>query len=120
MPPMPVLDSCARAQTKPVERCVTQRVRGKMTASSHVGHTLMASDAPLATLPHVNWSNLELLPFGIVILDESGTVLYYNAREEQIAGRRRDDVLGRNFFRDVAPCTQVAEFYGEFGEIMAA
>jgi photoactive yellow protein len=92
---------------------------GKMTASNHVGHALMASDAPLATLPHVNWSNLELLPFGIVILDESGTVLYYNSREEQIAGRRRNDVLGKNFFRDVAPCTQVAEFYGEFVEIMS-
>jgi photoactive yellow protein len=90
-----------------------------MTASSNVGQTLMASDAPLATLPHVNWSNLELLPFGIVILDESGTVLYYNSREEQIAGRRRNEVLGKNFFRDVAPCTQVAEFYGEFGEIMS-
>jgi photoactive yellow protein len=79
----------------------------------------MASDAPLAALPHVNWSNLELLPFGIVILDDTGTVLYYNSREEQIAGRSRTDVLGRNFFRDVAPCTQVTEFYGEFGEIMS-
>lgn len=79
----------------------------------------MSYDPSLATLRHVDWSNLELLPFGIIVVDDSGTVLYYNAREEQIAGRRRADVLGKNFFRDVAPCTQVAQFYGEFTEIVS-
>ena len=79
----------------------------------------MNRDAALATLRHTDWSNLELLPFGIVILDESGTVLYYNAREEQIAGRQRSETLGKNFFRDIAPCTQVREFYGEFEEIIS-
>lgn len=79
----------------------------------------MSNDPSLASLRHIDWSNLELLPFGIIIVDESGTVLYYNAREEQIADRRRADVLGKNFFRDVAPCTQVAQFYGEFTEIMS-
>src|SRR5215213_8222075 len=68
--------------------------------------------------PDVDFATLDLLPYGIIVVDEVGTVLYYNAREEQIAGRRRADVLGRNFFSDVAPCSQVREFYGRFKETM--
>lgn len=68
----------------------------------------------------VDLATLEILPYGIVILDDTGTVLYYNAREEQIARRDRLDVLGRNFFHEVAPCTEVAEFYGRFVEAMSS
>ncbi|MFH4324797.1 PAS domain-containing protein, partial [Acinetobacter baumannii] len=50
--------------------------------------------------------------------DREGKILYYNAREEQIAGRRKENVIGRNFFTEVAPCTQVRDFYGRFQEAM--
>jgi photoactive yellow protein len=70
-------------------------------------------------VPQVDFHTLDLLPYGIIVVDEKGSVLYYNAREEQIAGRRRADVLGRNFFTEVAPCTQVQEFYGHFQETMS-
>jgi two-component system cell cycle sensor histidine kinase/response regulator CckA len=69
-------------------------------------------------LPEIDFATLDLLPYGIIVVDEAGRILYYNAREEQIAGRRREDVLGKNFFREVAPCTQVQEFYGRFEEAM--
>lgn len=68
--------------------------------------------------PEIDFATLDLLPYGIIVVDEAGTVLYYNAREEQIAGRRREDVLGRNFFSEIAPCSQVQEFYGRFKETM--
>jgi photoactive yellow protein len=68
--------------------------------------------------PDVDFATLDLLPYGIIVVDEAGTVLYYNAREEQIAGRRREDVVGRNFFSEVAPCSQVQEFYGRFKEML--
>lgn len=67
----------------------------------------------------VDFSTLDLLPYGIIVVDEKGVILYYNAREEQIAGRRRAGVLGRNFFTEVAPCTQAKEFYGHFQETMS-
>lgn len=69
-------------------------------------------------IPSIDFATLELLPYGIIVLDGSGTVLHYNSREEQIAGRSRNDVLGRNFFTEVAPCTQVQEFHGRFIEAM--
>ncbi|HEX8846925.1 MAG TPA: ATP-binding protein [Pyrinomonadaceae bacterium] len=68
--------------------------------------------------PRIDFATLDLLPYGIIVVDEGGKVLYYNAREEQIANRSRTDVLGKNFFSEVAPCTQVQEFYGQFKETM--
>jgi photoactive yellow protein len=78
-----------------------------------------ARPSPSAPASRVDFATLDLLPDGIVIVDREGVILYYNAREEQIAGRRRGDVLGHNFFTEVAPCTHVAEFYGRFLEIVA-
>ena len=72
----------------------------------------------LQDAPEIDFATLDLLPYGIIVVDEEGRVLYYNAREEEIADRRRENVLGRNFFSQVAPCTQVREFYGRFKETM--
>ncbi|MBL8681820.1 MAG: hypothetical protein JNK05_21815 [Myxococcales bacterium] len=58
--------------------------------------------------------SIEELPFGVVKLDTRGTVLAYNAYESRLARREVSDVLGKNFFRDVAPCTSVKRFYGRF------
>ncbi|HEX8707157.1 MAG TPA: ATP-binding protein [Pyrinomonadaceae bacterium] len=69
-------------------------------------------------LPEMDFATLDLLPYGIVVLDERGVILFYNAREEQLANRSREQVIGRNFFTEVAPCTQVREFYGRFQETM--
>ena len=35
--------------------------------------------------PEIDFATLDLLPYGIIVVDETGTILYYNAREEQIA-----------------------------------
>jgi photoactive yellow protein len=52
--------------------------------------------------------------FGAVQLDGKGTILQYNAAEASITGRNQKDVLGKNFFRDVAPCTSTPAFKGVF------
>jgi photoactive yellow protein len=54
------------------------------------------------------------LPFGAIRLDGSGRVLQYNAYEAKLAGRDPKQVIGRNFFTEVAPCTNVQEFAGRF------
>ncbi|MCK5940690.1 MAG: PAS domain-containing protein, partial [Planctomycetes bacterium] len=51
----------------------------------------------------------DALPVGIVVLDEAARVVLYNQAEEQLAGRRRQDIVGRPFFEEVAPCTNVAD-----------
>lgn len=77
----------------------------------------LASDGMSPDLPF-DLDTLDLLPYGIIVLDEGGSILFYNAREEQISGRRRAEVIGRNFFTEVAPCTQVREFHGRYPEAL--
>jgi photoactive yellow protein len=57
---------------------------------------------------------LDQLAFGAIQLDGEGNVLAYNAIEGEITGRDPQAVLGRNFFTEVAPCTNTDEFYGKF------
>ncbi|MGK4007169.1 PAS domain-containing protein [Sorangium sp. So ce1036] len=57
---------------------------------------------------------LDAQPFGIIRLDRNATVLSYNSYEEHHARRKRQDVIGRHFFTEVAPCSRVRRFYGRF------
>ena len=54
------------------------------------------------------------LAFGAIELDASGKILKYNAAEAGITGRDAASVIGKNFFRDVAPCTSTPKFKGVF------
>lgn len=56
------------------------------------------------------------LTFGAIEIDKNGTIISYNAAEGDITGRDPKDVIGKNFFKEVAPCTNKPEFYGKFVE----
>ena len=58
--------------------------------------------------------DIDCLPFGVVEVDSRGVVRQYNAAESAISGLDRDQVLGRNFFTEVAPCTAMPRLYGRF------
>lgn len=59
-------------------------------------------------------TELDALPFGVVGLDAEGTILRYNLYESRLARLDRNQVLGREFFGEVAPCTAVESFGGRF------
>jgi len=68
----------------------------------------------LAALINADEALLNELPFGVVKMDLNGTVLEYNDTEAKLSGLSRENVIGRNFFTQVAPCTNnfmVAERY---------
>jgi photoactive yellow protein len=65
-------------------------------------------------------ADLDSLPYGVIQLDAEGAVLRYNAREESLSGLSRQKVVGKNFFKQVAPCTDMQEFYGRFSAGVAA
>jgi photoactive yellow protein len=73
-----------------------------------------------ADLSRLTKEELDALPFGAIRLSSYGTILSYNAMEGSLTGRLPERVLGRNFFRDVAPCTDVQEFHGRFSELVHA
>lgn len=67
-------------------------------------------------VPDMDEAELDRQPYGIIKLDRRGRILSYNLYEERLARLSRSDVLGRNFFFQVAPCTRVREFYGRFAD----
>ncbi len=71
---------------------------------AELGHTVESLDV----------NDLDACPFGVIQLDRQGRILQYNRYEESLANCKREDVLGKSFFFDVAPCTRVRAFYGRF------
>lgn len=68
------------------------------------------------TLANMKDGDLDQLAFGAIQLDGNGKILQYNAAEGDITGRNPNSVIGKNFFTDVAPCTDSKEFRGRFEE----
>jgi photoactive yellow protein len=60
------------------------------------------------------------LPFGVIVVDRSGTILEYNTYESEMTGFSKERVIGRNFFHDVAPCTAIKEFEGRFEHFLTS
>lgn len=67
-------------------------------------------------IDHLKESELDALPIGAIRLDKNGTVLSFNQHEATLTGRDPKRVIGKNFFTDVAPCTNVQRFAGKFRE----
>jgi len=63
-----------------------------------------ASDL-LAHLERASVSDFDEAPFGIVQMFPDGVVSGYNTFESRLSGLSPGTVKGRNFFVDVAPCT---------------
>jgi photoactive yellow protein len=72
--------------------------------------------AEIERIERMGERELDQLPLGAIRLDRNGTILAYNQTEADLAGRKKENVLGKNFFTDVAPCTNVQEFAGKFRE----
>jgi photoactive yellow protein len=68
----------------------------------------------------ISEAELDALPYGVIQLDATGSVLRYNAFEAGLSGLTRQTVVGKNFFKQVAPCTDLPQFYGRFREGVAA
>ena len=60
------------------------------------------------------------LAFGAIQLNAQGKILSFNQTESNITGRRKDAVIGRNFFNEVAPCCNKPAFRGVFDAGVAA
>ena len=63
--------------------------------------------------------DFDALPFGAIKLDTDGRILKYNLYESKLAERDQKEVIGKNFFTEVAPCTNVQEFAGRYRQGMS-
>lgn len=64
-------------------------------------------------------ADLDSLQFGVIGVDREGTILRYNLYESRFARLDRNQVLGRRFFGEVAPCTKNDAFLGRFERFTA-
>ena len=65
-------------------------------------------------LPRI--TDINVLPFGVIKMDLTGKILAYNMAEAELTGTDPDWALGKNFFDEVATCTNTPAFYGKFAE----
>jgi photoactive yellow protein len=74
----------------------------------------------LAKVDLVSEAELDALPYGAIQLDATGTVLRYNVFEAGLSGLNKQKVVGKNFFKQIAPCTDLQQFHGRFRDGVAA
>jgi photoactive yellow protein len=69
-------------------------------------------------LRNLTADEFDSLPFGAIKLDAEGKVTGYNAVEASLARRSQQGTVGRRFFEDIAPCTNVAGFRGKLDALI--
>ncbi len=79
-----------------------------------------ANELTLTGLRSLSREQYDELAFGIIELDREFIVRNYNRPESLLARRSPEDTIGKHFFREVAPCTDNAEFRGRIEAIMRA
>ena len=72
------------------------------------------SENPANEIARMSAEEIDGLAFGAIEVDGSGTILRYNAAEGDISGRDPTQMVGKNFFKEVAPCTDTEAFEGRF------
>lgn len=55
-------------------------------------------------------SLLTPIPYGLLELDEAGTVIYYRSEDRGLFKRPESELVGRNFFTDIEAVAQAREF----------
>lgn len=83
-------------------------------------HLDFADDALPEALRTASEETLNAADFGIIRVDDDGAVLFFNEAEAELSGMRPEEVRGRNFFTQVAPCTNNRLFRGRFREGLKA
>ncbi|TGK83187.1 PAS domain-containing protein [Leptospira noumeaensis] len=74
----------------------------------------------LGKLGTLTQAEADAASFGIVKVDENGKILLYNKYESVLANVPIETAVGKNFFTEVAICTNNRIFYGRFKEGMVS
>lgn len=72
------------------------------------------------SLPDADHTQLDALPFGIIRLGYDNKIVAYNEWESAFARRSPESVIGKCFFTEVAPCTNVQSFHGVVRQLQEA
>jgi len=73
----------------------------------------------ISHLPNISRSSADDLPFGVVQVDDAGVIQLYNKWESEMAAVPVSAAEGKNFFTQVAPCTNNRLVFGKFKDGVA-
>lgn len=76
------------------------------------------SQEELDRLASYSRNELDSLSYGVIKVDSSGVILIYNRVQSEFAGFTPREVEGKNFFTQLAVCTNNDMFFGTFREGM--
>lgn len=74
----------------------------------------------LAKLPAMTREEVDALSFGVIKVNDAGVIEIFNRAESELVGLPPAKVEGRNFFTQVAPCTNNRLILGRFKEGITA
>jgi photoactive yellow protein len=104
--------------------CSAELKRGSLKTPLGHGVCLACSAAGAGTaiedLAHIGREALDGLPFGAIQISGDGLITGYNTAESRLSGLAAAQVMGKHFFRDVAPCAAVQDFGGKFAALRAS
>ncbi len=92
------------------------------SATAHRSHGICIDCAgdllgmPVEAVEGMTAEQADRLPYGRIVLDRGNRVREYNRLESALSHRRAADVIGRDFFTEVAPCTNVQALAGWVAE----
>jgi photoactive yellow protein len=103
--------------------CATEMKRGGLSTPLAHGICLTclagAAGNPVEDLSRISADKLDALPFGVIRLSGDGTIIGYSRGESALSGLAPEAVIGKHFFRDVAPCAAVQDFAGRLERLRA-
>ena len=65
-----------------------------------------------------SFENLNRLAIGAIEVDKNGRILEFSEAESKLSDLSKEEVIGKNFFTEVATCTNYGEFKSNFNEIV--
>ncbi|MEO0512541.1 MAG: photoactive yellow protein [Planctomycetota bacterium] len=71
-------------------------------------------------LGNLSRSDADACDFGVIRVDDAGKILMYNRYETELGGVPASSAEGKNFFTQIAPCTNNSLFFGSFKKGIAA
>ena len=89
------------------------------TAPASIQTSKLSFTGDLEQLKDMSEAALDAADFGIVKVDDEGVIAFYNTYESQLAGVAPEQAVGRNFFTQVAPCSNSRLFHGRFKQGIA-
>lgn len=81
--------------------------------TNHTPKSFVDSDL-LVKLPSKDSHELDTLEFGVIQVDETGVIKFYNKYEAEFEGIPQPMAKGKNYFTQIMPCTCNRIFYERF------